>query len=80
MNREHERVKLHITVINSIMRKDPSGTTVTQSTDRHRESFDASNVLRVRSSGLRPFIYLFLTTTLRFLRANSVSNVAKTSF
>jgi len=48
MNREYDRVKLHITVINSLMRKDPSGTTVTQ-TDRQkeRESFDASNVLKL---------------------------------
>lgn len=51
MRREHDRVKLHITVMNSLMRRDPSDTILPQ-TNRHgaikeRESFDATNVLRL---------------------------------
>jgi len=50
MTREYDRVKLHITVMNSLMRKDTSGTAIHQP-DQHkiRESFDAANVLKVHA-------------------------------
>ena len=50
MLREYDRVKLHITVMNSLMRKDPSHAVITQRgrTDiRDRESFDATRLLQV---------------------------------
>jgi len=54
MVREYDHVKLHITVMNSLMRKDPSHAAVSQS-DRasakdgvkDRESFDASLLMQV---------------------------------
>ena len=53
MQRQYERVKLHITVMNTLFRKDPSGASVPQ--QRHprgplkdRESFNASSILQVR--------------------------------
>jgi len=50
MLREYDRVKLHITVMNSLMRKDLSHAIITQRgrTDiRDRESFDATRLLQV---------------------------------
>ena len=51
--RQYDKVKLHVTVMNSLMRTDPSGTTEisrrpnTKFTDRDRESFDARNILNL---------------------------------
>jgi predicted transcriptional regulator len=55
MNHEYSHVKLHITVMNSLMRKDPSGTTVTQSHNQPKEriSFDATRVLEVYTSSCK---------------------------
>uniref|UniRef100_UPI003467EF77 Activating signal cointegrator 1 complex subunit 1 n=1 Tax=Alvinella pompejana TaxID=6376 RepID=UPI003467EF77 len=52
MNREHDRVKLHVTVMNTLMRKDPTGAGVTVSSGnkkpiKDRESFDANNILKL---------------------------------
>lgn len=55
MQQEHDHVKLHVTVMNTLMRKDPTGTSVpkvdTSSKHRNkpRESFDGSGVLKVRA-------------------------------
>ncbi|XP_064615101.1 activating signal cointegrator 1 complex subunit 1-like [Liolophura sinensis] len=49
MQREHERVKLHMTVINSLMRKDPTGVAVSKGDNKKgppRESFDATDILK----------------------------------
>ena len=53
MSREYERVKLHVTVINSLMRKDPSGSFAPARSGnkqglQDRESFDAANILQVK--------------------------------
>ena len=48
MQREFERVKLHVTVMNTLFRQDPSGTSVPQRGQKVRESFNAANVLKVR--------------------------------
>ena len=51
--KQYDRVKLHATVMNSLMRTDPSGTsTATRKAnnklaDRDRESFDARNILKL---------------------------------
>ncbi len=55
MTREYDRVKLHITVMNTLMRKDPSGALVPNQDGKRgpmkdRESFDATQVLRVSMS------------------------------
>lgn len=53
MRREYDRVKLHLTVMNTLMRKDPNGLVAPggdqrrRAPPRDRESFDASNVLRL---------------------------------
>ncbi|KAJ8305691.1 LOW QUALITY PROTEIN: hypothetical protein KUTeg_016236 [Tegillarca granosa] len=53
MQREHDHVKLHITVMNTLMRKDPSGAPLPWKQDRKgdirkdRESFNAVNVMKV---------------------------------
>ena len=49
MQRDYDRIKLHITVMNTLFRKDPSGTGLQQEEggSRERESFDATNVLQV---------------------------------
>ena len=50
MQKEYDRVKLHATVMNTIFRKDPTGTTDLRNDGRSfrdRESFDANNVLKV---------------------------------
>lgn len=53
MQRERDRVKLHVTLMNTLMRKDPSGAALPRQQGgrrgefKERESFDASNVLRV---------------------------------
>ncbi|XP_071085062.1 activating signal cointegrator 1 complex subunit 1-like [Haliotis cracherodii] len=51
MPRQFERVKLHVTVMNTLFRKDPSGTAKAEVMEsgrnvRERESFDAAGVLR----------------------------------
>ncbi|KAL5004729.1 hypothetical protein ScPMuIL_018185 [Solemya velum] len=49
MQKDYDRVKLHVTVMNTLFRKDPSGTTVAKvhrEPIRDRESFDASNILK----------------------------------
>ena len=56
MTREYDRVKLHITVMNTLMRKDPSGALVPSQGGKRgalkdRESFDANKVLQVRKVG-----------------------------
>jgi activating signal cointegrator complex subunit 1 len=50
--KQYDRVKLHATIMNSLMTTDPSGTsTVTRKAnklaDRDRESFDARNILKL---------------------------------
>lgn len=55
MPRQFERVKLHVTVMNTLFRKDPSGTAQAEVMEsrrnvKERESFDAAGVLRVRYS------------------------------
>ena len=52
MQKEYDRVKLHATVMNTIFRKDPTGTTEVRKTAdgrrlADRESFDANNILKV---------------------------------
>ena len=52
MTREYDRVKLHVTLMNTLMRKDPNGVFMSRSSDRratmkNRESFDATGLLRV---------------------------------
>ncbi|KAK6194383.1 hypothetical protein SNE40_000024 [Patella caerulea] len=51
MQREYERVKLHITVMNTLMRKDPTGVSVARGRQdgkppKDRESFDAASIIR----------------------------------
>ncbi|KAK3713586.1 hypothetical protein RRG08_055228 [Elysia crispata] len=49
MQQEHERVKLHVTVMNTLFRKDPSDTESHQAVRgqrKARESFDARGVLK----------------------------------
>ena len=53
MQRQYERVKLHITVMNTLFRKDPSGASAPQQRNprgpvKDRESFNASSILQVR--------------------------------
>ena len=54
MQRDYDRVKLHITVMNTLFRKEPSGACLPTNTQgrarggqKDRESFDATNVLKV---------------------------------
>ena len=52
MKREYDRVKLHVTLMNTLMRKDPSDTFASRGSDRRgpmkdRESFNANGVFRV---------------------------------
>ena len=56
MSREYDHVKLHVTIMNTLMRKDPTGTSEPRQVaprghaahrDRERESFDAQNILNV---------------------------------
>jgi len=46
--KQFDRVKLHATVMNSLLRQDPSGTTepTSKSENKNRESFDARNILK----------------------------------
>ncbi|XP_045201166.2 activating signal cointegrator 1 complex subunit 1-like [Mercenaria mercenaria] len=50
MQREYDRVKLHITVMNTVFRKDPTGTTEPDRRQdrgrKERESFNAINLLK----------------------------------
>ena len=56
MQRDYDRVKLHVTVMNTLFRKDPNqAPTATQGGagkkgGQPRESFDATNVLKVHTS------------------------------
>jgi len=72
MLREYDHVKLHITVMNSLMRKDPSHAIASQS-DRtsmrsgmkDRESFDATRLMQVgldsvEISSVATYSHLFL--------------------
>ncbi|XP_074657827.1 activating signal cointegrator 1 complex subunit 1-like [Tubulanus polymorphus] len=47
VQREFDRLKLHATVMNTLFRKDPSGASSVRVEKKPRESFDASNVLRL---------------------------------
>lgn len=52
MAQEYEKVKLHVTVVNSLMRKEPSGSFAPAKSGQkrsvqERESFDASDILQV---------------------------------
>lgn len=54
MARDYDRVKLHITMLNTLMRKDPTGSTEPKRDhrgrplrERERESFNAANILEV---------------------------------
>ena len=52
MNKEYNHVKLHVTVMNSLMRKEQTGTPMLppgeqRGHNRERESFDANNILKV---------------------------------
>ena len=51
MARQYDRVKLHVTLMNTLMRKDPSGASLPAKSDRRqhrdRESFNAVGVLKV---------------------------------
>ena len=55
MQQQYDRVKLHITVMNTLFRKEPGSTTMSSHvetksrTAKERESFDASNILKVSS-------------------------------
>ncbi|KAI8772425.1 activating signal cointegrator 1 complex subunit 1-like [Biomphalaria glabrata] len=47
MKKEYDRVKLHVTVLNTLMRKDPTGIfDAARPGTKFRESFDASGMLR----------------------------------
>ncbi|KAH9512759.1 activating signal cointegrator 1 complex subunit [Bulinus truncatus] len=47
MKKEYDRVKLHVTVINTLMRKDPTGVfDASKPGTKARESFDASRILK----------------------------------
>ena len=52
MKQEYDRVKLHVTLMNTLMRKDPNDAFVSRSFKRRgrmkdRESFDSNGVFRV---------------------------------
>ncbi|XP_064640403.1 activating signal cointegrator 1 complex subunit 1-like isoform X2 [Lineus longissimus] len=52
MHRDSDRVKIHVTVMNTMFRKDPSGAVIQaksgqRGATKERVSFDASNVLRL---------------------------------
>ena len=47
MKREYEHVKLHVTVMNTLFRKDLSGISAPNPRLKNRESFNASNILQV---------------------------------
>ena len=55
MQKDYDRVKLHVTVMNTLMRRDPSGASEQRGTDKRkpvkdRESFNANNILQVKSN------------------------------
>ena len=77
MRREYDNVKLHLTVMNTLMRKDPSGLVEPggqrrRPPPRDRESFDATNVLRVSRMRLvrnrAPKSHEILTSTIPVLK------------
>jgi activating signal cointegrator complex subunit 1 len=51
MQKSYDRVKLHVTVMNTLFRKEPEGV-VFQQKISSREPFDASNILKVRYRNL----------------------------
>ena len=56
MHQQYERVKLHITVLNTLFRKDPDGVSASPTHNlrgppRDRESFNASSLLQVSMWG-----------------------------
>ena len=65
MQKDHDRVKLHVTVMNTLMRKDPSGTSIPmpeaagRSGMKQRESFDASQILKVGKTIIKPALKIW---------------------
>ena len=49
MQRDLKKVKLHVTVMNTLMREEHSGTSLPQRGMKQRQSFDATNVIKVRA-------------------------------
>ena len=70
MQQQYDRVKLHITVMNTLFRKEPGSITMERDDKssrptRERESFDASNILKVSdiSTFARAHISLYTSKT-----------------
>lgn len=48
MTQEYDRVKLHVTIMNTLFRRDPTGAPVQRQKGKvERESFDAYNLIKV---------------------------------
>ena len=62
MPQQFDRVKLHVTLINSLFRKDPSDTAAPAGHQREprrdRESFNATNILKVGLIGHQLFFFV----------------------
>ena len=62
MQRQYDRVKLHLTVLNTLFRRDPNGMNEMEKTRnlRERESFNAKSILQVLVNALPLSLRSFL--------------------
>jgi activating signal cointegrator complex subunit 1 len=47
MQKQYERVKLHVTLMNTLFRSDDPESEMSRRKQKHRETFDARNILKV---------------------------------
>jgi hypothetical protein len=47
MQKQYERVKLHVTLMNTLFRSDDTESQTSRRMQKHRETFDATNILKV---------------------------------
>jgi activating signal cointegrator complex subunit 1 len=52
MQKQYERVKLHVTLMNTRFRSDDSEPQTLRGMQKHRETFDATNILKVCIYGI----------------------------
>jgi activating signal cointegrator complex subunit 1 len=47
MQKQYERVKLHVTLMNTLFRNNDTESETSRRKQKHRETFDATNILKV---------------------------------
>jgi hypothetical protein len=66
MKKQYEQVKLHVTLMNTVFRSDETDAETPRGRHKHRETFDATCILKVCSFDTR-VIFMLADQTLWFI-------------